>query len=284
LLNYNVIKRNQKLLKFLNGTATALSLFIGSVIQLDLSAQNANWHPMWLIIIVFIKDNAPALICCVAVVILVTVVVLRMSQSATILKCVATKLDVIRDWLCCDLTADYNDNHRVTLFQYKKTYWGLWKNRRYWTYRFFPWSFDRNPWSGWLVPVSRSGYTSQKPKAIFWAPDDSVKSEGIAGVAWATSSAVHREKLPKITKSSSDVNCDKYCEITGTLRSVLESYKSDDKVPARSFYSFPILSKGGEPWGVVVIDSQSQTGILVEEVQRAVTVSCPVLAVLLEEL
>ncbi|MEZ8855608.1 hypothetical protein AB6E16_08890 [Vibrio atlanticus] len=283
--NYKVRKRNQKALKIINGTSTACSLFVGAVVQLDLNSPDANWdYKSWKVVVEFIKNHAPTILGIAALLIVISFISLRISRSAVILNCVETKLDVIRDWLCCEAEADYIDNHRVTLFQHKAVSFGIWRKPRYWALKYFPWSWEKTPFSGWLVPVARSGYTNQKPKAAFWAPDEGRKAEGIAGVCWATKATVHRDELPLITSTSSDLNKGKYCKITGTPKAVLDFYIDKNKIPARSFLSFPILGKDGLPWGVVVIDSQSKSGISTDDVHRAVSVSGPVLAVLLEEL
>jgi hypothetical protein len=56
-------------------------------------------------------------------------------------------------------------HHRVTLFKYTR--------RRLW--------FCRWPWSGWLVPVERSGHTTRRSHTVFLTPDDADQAEGIAG-------------------------------------------------------------------------------------------------------
>lgn len=73
--------------------------------------------------------------------------------------------------------AEFHD--QVTLFKYKKWLWCplLWKRRK--------------PWSGWLVPVMRSGHTTKNTSTVFWAPQDYPdKAEGVAGVAWAQNGVV----------------------------------------------------------------------------------------------
>ncbi|TQO77384.1 hypothetical protein FLM06_16300 [Vibrio cholerae] len=282
--NYKVRKRNQKYLNWINGISGGMSLLVGSVIQLDLNATEADWFPYSKSLVGLIKNNAPTILIAIAFCFFVSAVLLKISRPATVVKCLEKKLDVIKEWLFCDDSNDYNDNHRVTLFKYKRTYWGLLSKKRYWCFKYFPWSLSRHPFSGWLVPIARSGYTGQKAKAVFWAPDDGLSSEGIAGVAWATNSIVVRQNLPKITNLSSIDNKKKYCDSTRTRSSVLQSYVSAGRVPARSFVGFPILGKNGKPWGVAVLDSKSAEGILIEEVHKAVSVSGPVLAVLLEEL
>ena len=66
-------------------------------------------------------------------------------------------------------------------------------------------------------------------------------------------------------------------------RMLLESYIKEGATPARSFLAF-LLLVGGEPWGVIVIDSQSEQGIDINQMQKAMEVTCSLLPVLLEEL
>ena len=282
--NYKVRKRNQKYLRRIHAGSAALSLLVGSIIQLDLAATDADWFLHSREIVTWVKNNAPRILISIGLSFFISGFILKAMKPATIVKCLEKKLDVIKEWLFCDESNDYNDNHRVTLFKYKRTYLGLFTKKRYWCFKFFPWSLSRHPFSGWLVPIARSGYTGQNAKAVFWAPDDGLSAEGIAGVAWASNCTVVRQKLPRITKLSSLENQKKYCEATGTRNSVLQSYVDAGRVPARSFVAFPILGKDGKPWGVAVLDIKNAEGILINEVQKAVSVSGPVLAVLLEEL
>ncbi|OCH01850.1 hypothetical protein [Aliivibrio fischeri] len=282
--NYKVRKRNQKYLRWINGISGGLSLLVGSIIQLDLNATNADWFMYSKELVGWTKNNAPTVLIIIAFSFFVSGVLLKILKPATVIKCLEKKLDVIKEWLFCDESNDFNDNHRVTLFKYKRVYWGLLTKKRYWRYEYFPWSLSRHPFSGWLVPIARSGYTGQNAKAVFWAPDDGLSAEGVAGVAWASNCTVVRQKLPKITGISSLDNQKKYCDSTGTRATVLQSYIKVGRIPARSFVAFPILGKDGKPWGVAVLDSKNAEGILVNEVHKAVSVSGPVLAVLLEEL
>lgn len=284
MANIKVRQRNQKFLKFCNVTGTTASLFIGSIIQLDLSSSQFSTYPMFKIFITYVKNHAPFLLLVSALLIVVTFILLKFTNSVAILKCIDVKLNTLRDWLCCNISGDYDDNHRVTLFKYHKRYFGLFLRRKYWSSEYFPWTLDRTPWSGWLVPISRSGHTGQNARAVFWAPDSGTKAEGVAGIAWAKGGdMIHFEQLPKISKSSSNTNKTKYCDSTRMSRMLLESYIKEGATPARSFLAF-LLLVGGEPWGVIVIDSQSEQGIDINQMQKAMEVTCSLLPVLLEEL
>ncbi|MCE7534594.1 hypothetical protein [Aliivibrio fischeri] len=284
MANIKVRKRNQNILKSFNVLGTTSSLFIGSIIQLDLNSKQFVTYPLWKHIIVQIKDHAPFLLTISAFIIVCSFLLLKLTNSVAILKCIAVKLDTLRDWLCCNINGDYDDNHRVTLFKYKKSYYGLLLRRKYWANKYFPWTFERTPWSGWLVPISRSGHTGQNARAVFWAPDSGRKAEGVAGIAWAKGGdMVHFEKLPKISHTTNDENKRRYCERTRISPMLLESYIKENATPSRSFLAFLILVDG-EAWGVIVVDSQSEEGIDITQMQKAMEVTCSLLPVLLEEL
>lgn len=284
MANIKTRKRNQKLLRFFHGLGTAASLFIGSIIQLDMSSSGFKSYPAWKNVVEQIKGNAPQLLSISAILIIVTYALLKCSNSVSILKCLQVKLNTLRGWVCSDIDGDLDDNHRVTLFQYKSTYFGLLFRPRYWQLKYFPWTPTKHPWSGWLVPIARSGYTSQKARSVFWAPDSGHKAEGVAGIAWAKGGdMVHFEKLPRITQQTSQSNKEKYCEQTKTSPVLLECFIKEKEIPARSFLAFSLLVDG-EPWGVIVADSQSEKGINVNQMQQAMDLTCSLVPVLLEEL
>lgn len=92
--------------------------------------------------------------------------------------------------------------HRVTLYRYTWLWW-VWP----WRSRFWPWGQAgrlRFPWSGWLIPVVRSGHTHQRTVAVFLAPDDAQHAEGVAGRAWATEYVFPVRGLPRLTAASPD--------------------------------------------------------------------------------
>jgi len=130
-------------------------------------------------------------------------------------------------------------HHRVTLFKYTRAR--------------FAWC--HYPWSGWLVPVSRSGHTTQKSRTVFRVPDDADRAEGIAGQAWARQQIVLVDGLP---------------ELSTDKRRLLSEYKrrtwsSDDWIAkrtmfARSYCGIPVEVKG-KLWGVIVLDSRSSDAI-----------------------
>jgi hypothetical protein len=126
---------------------------------------------------------------------------------------------------------------RVTLFRRKRFHlcWRRW------------------PWQGWMVPVIRSGHTSQRMNTLFRAPDRPDEAEGVAGYCWANQKQVDINGLPLLTKASSPADFESYSNGTHTSVEWLENHLPQ----ARAYFAFPIKAKG-LPWGAVVIDSRSR--------------------------
>lgn len=129
--------------------------------------------------------------------------------------------------------------HRVTLFKHVR--WRM--------------SLRGAPWTGWLVPVERSGNTTHHSVTYFKAPDEADKLEGVAGIAWNSRKAVEVELLPDLNA----IGCteEHFQDYAKRTRSNLEKAKAK-KFRARSYYAIPVEVKG-ERWGALVIDSRSST-------------------------
>jgi hypothetical protein len=137
--------------------------------------------------------------------------------------------------------------HRVTLFRRKQWHlcWRMW------------------PWSGWLIPVARSGHTTLNPRTSFLAPgDDPDKAEGIAGRCWSTKNVVlvpgegSKILLPDLHAmgpKSRDTYAPKIEYAKATFVSV--DWVMKKQPHSRSFLGIPVVVMG-EPWGVIVVDSQ----------------------------
>ena len=129
-------------------------------------------------------------------------------------------------------------HHRVTLFKYARV--------RLWLCRW--------PWSGWLVPVERSGHTTRRSRTTFLAPDDADQAEGIAGQTWTQNRVVVVNRLPDINENPP---CDvlvEYARQTWIAEAWLQ--KQRQRQHARSFCGIPVEVKG-KLWGVIVLDSRS---------------------------
>lgn len=155
-----------------------------------------------------------------------------------------SKLDSIHALLdqFCDHTFknqkfDHEQNRRVTLFKYQ-----------YFTIRRWP------CFGGWLIPIERSGEFTRNTTAIFRAPDDGEKCEGVAGRVWSKGTTVYVPNLPNLRSSPSEIQFSDYAE-----KSFVSVKKLKKKPPqACSLFGIRIEVKQ-KPWGVIVIDSVNQS-------------------------
>jgi len=132
-------------------------------------------------------------------------------------------------------------SNRVTLFKYVR-----WR-----------WSLCEWPWSGWLVPVERSGYTTRRTDTAFLAPDDGDRAEGVAGRAWASGGVVSKSNLPSVTADSPVAEQQRYAEETYISLETLKRRLAAKKSVALSLTAFPVEVKN-RVWGVIVFDSRSK--------------------------
>ena len=148
-------------------------------------------------------------------------------------------LDRFRDYVFEEESGPLH-HHRVTLFKYVRV-------------RF---CFRRWPWSGWLVPIERSGHTTRRSRTTFLAPDDADRAEGIAGQTWAQNRVVPLAKLPDINENPS---CDALTEYARQTF-VAEAWLQKQRQHAHSFCGIPVEVKG-KLWGVIVLDSRNPEAI-----------------------
>ncbi len=138
-------------------------------------------------------------------------------------------------------------HHRVTLF------------KRGWCYRMRRW-----PWSGWLIPVERSGHMTRKTTAMFRAPDDPNMLEGVAGYTWARRAFVSIGELPDLYDMDGlDPNLQAkaiagYARRTLVDQTWVRNRLLERRTLGRSFCGIPVEVSGGRLWGVIVVDSQTQ--------------------------
>ena len=150
-------------------------------------------------------------------------------------------LDVFQEYAFPEQAGDMLHDHRVTLFKYVR-----WR-----------WCFRRWPWSGWLVPVERSGHTTQRTSTAFRAPDDASQTEGVAGATWASKWAVPVGELPDMSGQPSAQDIQSYAEKTFVTAEFVRMYMGKGRPLARSFLGIPVEVKG-KRWGVVVMDSKRE--------------------------
>ncbi len=132
---------------------------------------------------------------------------------------------------------DLNDDphhHRVTLF--KKVDFYL--------------CFKQWPWSGWLIPVARTGHTTRTSSNIFRVPDSTVNPEGIAGKTWIRDGMYNVYNLPDLHANPTEDNFQTYADDTFCSKDLV----SKRIFGQRSYCGFPVEVNGNQ-WGVIVIDS-----------------------------
>lgn len=152
--------------------------------------------------------------------------------------------------------ADPSHHHRVTLFKHKLCRLRI----SPWRLVYWPWGRGRGPCSGWLVPVARSGHTTQRTKTVFLAPDDADAAEGIAGLAWSCNKMIPMSNLPDLYTDKQDAAIQTYAEKTWLAPNLVKKRIEKRLSHARSYLGIPIEVKGNR-WGVLVLDSRSPDGI-----------------------
>lgn len=178
-----------------------------------------------------------------------------------------------------ETTGDPLHYHRVTLFKHVRMKW--WLSHESWRSRFWPWGKGRYPWSGWLVPVARSGHTTKSSSTVFLAPDDADHAEGVAGKTWALNSTLPVSKLPNLQDSPNQEQIADYSRRTFASEDWLRTRLGNDKPLPQSLHGIPVEVKG-KPWGVLVLDSRSANGVKMARAGRLVSVVGVILDNLLE--
>lgn len=138
----------------------------------------------------------------------------------------------------------------------------------------------RYPWSGWLVPVLRSGHKPLKTNAIFKAPSDK-DSEGIGGAAWDSQGVALKRNLQSISSKSNRTTKERYAKHSICPKEMIEWYAGRGKSLPRSIGAIPVYVSG-EAWGVLVLDSQDPEGVT-DEVLDNFTLTVGVIGQLLEK-
>lgn len=139
-------------------------------------------------------------------------------------------------------------HHRVTLFQWRRFAW---------------WPRDihgrfRNPWSGWLHPVVRSGHTTQRSETKFLVPrNDPERAQGVAGEVWNTRRVLNYSSLPHLTENSTPDDYVEYADKSKVPTLWLEDRIKNKKPCARSFVGIPV-EVDHDVWGVVLLDSRQE--------------------------
>jgi hypothetical protein len=132
-----------------------------------------------------------------------------------------------------DTKNDPRHFHRVTMFKHCRFRLGKW------------------PFSGWLVPVARSGHSTKSGIRHFKASlNDPDGAEGVAGRAFAYQKIVPIYNLPRI---KNDDDKKRYAEKSFVSVKKIEKDCTSER-QSRSFLGIPVEVKG-KPWGAIVLDS-----------------------------
>lgn len=170
-------------------------------------------------------------------------------------KGVETILEEFRKHVFSEECADGpQHHHRATLFRHVQCKFWVWPWRGV-----NPWGGKKWPCSGWLVPVARSGHTTQQTTVLFCAPDEADEAEGVAGLTWSKGGIIYVPDLPDLT-SPNGTDADEYIELTATPRKLLRKRVGSSRKLPRALCGIPIFSNGS-PWGVLVLDSRDPNGI-----------------------
>lgn len=116
-------------------------------------------------------------------------------------------------------------------------------------------------WSGWLVPVERSGDMTQNPTVAFYAPmDHPNRAEGFAGIVFRRRITLDLQGLPSLDsemlKDDAGANTLKsYCESTNVSIQEIKKRLGRDGMCGRSFWGLHLEKEDASIWGVLVIDS-----------------------------
>ena len=145
--------------------------------------------------------------------------------------------------------------HRVTLYKYG-----------------WHWALVMWPWSGWVVPVARSGSTTKTKIPCFRASrNEPDKAEGVAGQTWVRNRRVPVFNLPNLNiESPSEPDIEEYAKQTFVsekwMYNRIQKHKKGPQ--ARSLLGIPLETKG-KSWGVLVVDSRSQESIGLKKVSKS---------------
>ena len=122
--------------------------------------------------------------------------------------------------------------------------------------------FCHRPFSGWLIPVARSGVSTMRSPSAFLAPDDPDQRTGVAGQSFYQEDViVTRDGLPDLAGDVTELDLQEYALKTWvTVDSIRQR-----KPRARSFAATRVVVKR-KPWGVLVVDSVNPAGKPTEEV------------------
>lgn len=159
------------------------------------------------------------------------------------------------DLECCptDIPKDHN---RVTLFRHQAGFFVKHWSAEKW---YWPWG-KHKPTTNFLVPVLRSGHISKNTSIAFAVYDDSDRTEGVAGNAWARGAVALSLNLPQMDTSSSIRAKKSYAKDTFCDETMIQTYIDANRPMPRSIVAIPVERKG-KMWGIIVLDSRYPNGL-----------------------
>jgi len=245
-----------KIASWLLGTSVFLITVIGGSLRIDLSDASAPGG-VWGNIIGWLQNWGVVQLVFLGLIAAFSSLLKVWAGNPQLWNAIEDFVNIIREHVFLE---KYNNepqhHHRVTLFKYRKFKFFIWPLRG-WS----PWGKFRHPFSGWLVPVTRSGYATIRGGTTFLAPDDADDAEGIGGLCWQTGGMVVSDDLPELVKGSSSELFELYAGKTNTSEEFIEDRMSAGKVIPRSLCSIPIFTGKRRPWGVLVLDSRQPDAI-----------------------
>lgn len=247
-------------------TAAIIPVILGVFSEVDSSRLPfSSWPEVILRVIDYLNDWS-LLLYALAIIMLIYGPLARRAGDPWIWEKIQYLIDGMRDRLWEDLESARMDEHRVTLFQRKSFVLFL---RKPGASIFWPYGRGCFPWSGWLVPVLRSGHTAQVSRSIFLAPsgDTSHKVEGVVGKAWASKTTIIVDSLKEIRQNSAIKTKKTYADKTFCDVDLVDRYLTQNRMPPRSIGAIPIEAHG-KIWGALVLDSQEPDGVSKEKTNQ----------------
>lgn len=233
---------------------------VSVVTQAD--AEKWNHYPFVSAGLGWVQQNAWWLLVTMGLFLFLAKVVKKLVGPPWLWNTVSNILEDARLHMLRHTAADESHHNRVTLFKHVRCRFRMspWRLQRW------PWGKRQgaspkwnHPWSGWLVPVMRTGHTSQRSKFVFLAPDDADDAEGVVGRTWC-GNGVEVKQLPEITLQSDVSALEEYARRSSVGVDLIRKRLASGKTMSRSFLGFPIEVKGKQ-WGVLVFDSRRSDGI-----------------------
>jgi hypothetical protein len=231
----------------------------------------ARCGPFFRNLVIRVQDTAPVMIVAGAVGILALSLIGKRASDARLWRVIHKHLDDFQEASCDEFIADHR--HKVTLFEHRSWYW-CWRGLR-WNTPF---------WTGWLVPVERSGTRNISPKIYFLAPKNNAhRAEGVAGMGWLADGqhlVLGPLKVPTDPKDSQGII--EYAKTTKVSEKVVLRYLTAGRPLPCSFFAH-VIEVNSSQWGVLVVDSDSKLMCPREKLLKHFRILAPAIERLLSE-